>query len=249
MNTDFKTFDVAISYEDDDLFCVVKPYGMIVNNADTSRNEFTLQDWVDIRLKDLGISIENDGSDFFKRSGIVHRLDKETSGVLLIAKNRESFEALQLQFKERRVEKTYVAVCHGVFPEEANISVPVGRLPWNRMRFGVVPSGRSAVTDFKLIDIYSDPDRKGEKLSYINAYPKTGRTHQIRVHLQYSGHPIYSDELYAGRKIGNLDRKRLNRHFLHAKKITFDHPITKKRLSVDSELTKELIDFLKQLTK
>lgn len=242
--------NVEIAYEDDSMVGVVKPYGMIVNNADTSRNEFTLEDWARKNIKYQKSSANDDkNSDFYNRAGIVHRLDKETSGILLIAKSEDVFKDLQRQFKERVVEKTYIALCHGKFPEEANISIPVGRLPWNRMRFGILPEGRNSITDFKLVSLYKDPDKKNEILSYIKAFPKTGRTHQIRVHLQYAGYPIYADILYAGRKVARDDRRRLPRHFLHAKEISFDHPVTKKKITIASDLPIDLSQFLNTLEK
>ncbi len=243
-----KSSEVQIAYEDDDMAAVIKPYGMIVNNADTSRHEYTLQDWVKENLS-IKKDKSDDASDFFLRDGMVHRLDKETSGVLLVAKNEKVFVSLQKQFKEREVEKVYVALVHGQFPERANITAPVGRLPWNRMRFGIVPDGRSAVTDFKLEKLYIDPDDPKSKLSLVKAFPKTGRTHQIRVHLQYAGFPIYSDALYAGRKVSSRDRKRLGRHFLHAKEITFLHPESHETMHIISKLTDDLSGFLKILEK
>lgn len=239
-----------IVFEDESLIAVVKPFGMIVNNADTSRHAFTLQDWAIENIKDQKAKIKKSKeSDFSSRAGIVHRLDKETSGVILIAKNEEVFKELQSQFKARAVEKTYVALCHGELMGEGSVSVPVGRLPWNRMRFGVVPEGRSATTVFKPVEIYEDPDDKKQKLTLINVHPKTGRTHQIRVHMQYLGHPIYSDSLYAGRKVALRDRKRLARHFLHAKDISFFHPPTHKKITVFSELPQDLQKFLSSLRK
>lgn len=233
-----------IIFEDESLLVIVKPYGMIVNNADTSRHEYTLQDWVE---ENFGIKKEE--SDFAKRAGIVHRLDKETSGVLLIGKNEEVFKSLQNQFKERSIEKIYTALCHGSIKSSGSVSVPVGRLPWNRMRFGVVPDGRTATTDFKPGSIYQDPDDKNLQLTLLSVFPKTGRTHQIRVHMQYLGHPIYSDSLYAGRKISSRDRKRLARHFLHAQKISFTHPITSERVNIASDLPSDLQGFLDSLNK
>ena len=237
-----------IIYEDESIVAVVKPYGMIVNNADTSQHAYTLQDWVIENIKNQKEKIkENDLTDFSSRAGIVHRLDKETSGILLVAKNEEAFKNLQAQFKNRTIDKSYSALCHGVFSDEGRVAVPVGRLPWNRMRFGIVPEGRSAITDFKPVAVYEDPDDSKLRLTLLKAYPKTGRTHQIRVHLQYVGHPIYSDILYAGRKISSRDRKRLGRHFLHAKEITFTHPETNENLTLSSDLPSDLSEFLESL--
>lgn len=186
---------------------------------------------------------------FLNRSGIVHRLDKETSGAILVAKNVDAFANLQKQFKEREVEKTYVALAHGrVAPEKGEISVPVGRLEFNRKRFGVVAGGRESLTQYEVISHYENPVTK-EELSLVKLYPKTGRTHQIRVHLQYLGHPIFGDELYAGRKQSKGDRKILPRVFLHAATIHFSHPATGEKLQFEAPLPRELENALATLHK
>jgi 23S rRNA pseudouridine1911/1915/1917 synthase len=151
------------------------------------------------------------------RDGIVHRLDKETSGIVIVAKTKEAFEKLQLEFKERRVEKTYIALLHGkIDPDEGDIELIVGRLPYRRDRFGVVSVGRESKTLYKLIKFY-----KGERGGYslVEFHPKTGRTHQIRIVAKHVGHAIVSDEFYAGRKTSRNDRKFCPRLFLHACKI------------------------------
>ena len=168
--------DIKKIFEDDDILVISKPAGMIVNNADTSKNVETLQDWVEENYRFLG------DSEFAKRSGIVHRLDKETSGLLIIAKNEESFINLQAQFKRGDVAKVYLALVHGkVTPESGEIFAPIGRLPWNRMRFGVYPQGRESKTLYKVINAKSlKTDKSEEVLSLVELYPKTGRTHQIK---------------------------------------------------------------------
>ena len=210
---------------------------------------------IDNRLRETlpknetGIVTHDRISEFLKRGGVVHRLDKETSGVLIIAKNEESFINLQKQFKEGRVEKTYIALCHGeIKPSTGEINIPIGRLPWNRMRFGVLPQGREARSKYKVLSIkYLVSNDLREPLSLVEVYPETGRTHQIRVHMQYIGHPILADELYAGRKISKRDRKLLPRHFLHASKIEFYHPQTGEKLTFESPLPKDLASFLSKL--
>jgi len=133
--------------------------------------------------------------------------------------------------------------------EEGEINVPIGRLPWNRTRFGVIPQGRESYTKFKTIAHYILKEGKTiEELSLIKAFPLTGRTHQIRVHLQYAGHPIFSDPLYGGRKAYARDSKYLHRHFLHASKISLNSPTTEKRVSFEAPLSPELSSFLKLLT-
>jgi len=250
-----------IIYEDNDIIIIDKPAGMIVNNVDTTKNILTVQEWVGQHLKIRSTKSEarnkpkivnsNDENnfEFAARGGIVHRLDKETSGVLILAKNEESFENLKKQFKEKEVKKTYIALCYGeIKPSSGEINIPTGRLPWNRMRFGVLPQGRETRSKYKVLSIkYKVWDKVSEPLSLVEVYPETGRTHQIRVHMQYISHPIFADELYAGRKISKRDRKILPRHFLHASRIVFDHPRTGQRLEFESPLPPDLVNFLSKL--
>ncbi|GDX62091.1 hypothetical protein LBMAG33_4010 [Candidatus Levyibacteriota bacterium] len=255
--------EISIIFEDADIVVLDKPSGIIVNESDTTIHEETIQEWVENKFSFLKfynnetINIltnripEDKDSDFHKRSGIVHRIDKETSGVLLVAKNESTFIDLQRQFKERVIAKTYLALAHGLLePSEGEINVPIGRLPWNRTHFGVIAGGRESVTNYKVLEIkYLDLGRKGEQLSLVEIYPKTGRTHQIRVHLKHLNHPIFSDPLYAGRKTMNQDRKLLSRMFLHAAKIQFYHPKTKAEVIFQSPLPKDLDQFLRSLKK
>jgi len=253
MNSNFKkenNEEPKVLFEDNDFIAVSKPAHMIVNKSDTSLYEYTLQDWAENNIKYKKLDIKDkEESDFYKRAGIVHRLDKETSGVILIAKNEEAFENLQMQFKNRLVKKAYLALCHGEIRDGGKIAVPVGRLSWNRKRFGVTPEGREAVTEFLPISVYRNPDDEKETLSLIKLFPKTGRTHQLRVHLRYINHPIYSDLFYAGRKQSRRDRRRLGRHFLHAEEIFFLHPKTKKEIKVTAPLPSDLDSFIKALEK
>lgn len=240
-----------IIYEDDDIVLVDKPAGVIVNRADTNLHVVTLQDWAEKNIKYQKSKINNrEQSDFEKRSGIVHRLDKDTSGVLILAKNEESFKVLQAQFKEGSVQKTYLALVHGkVLQEEGEITAPIGRLPWDRMKFGVIPMGRESATHYKVIEYYIDPnDKEKEILTLLEAYPKTGRTHQIRVHFRYLGYPLVGDSLYAGRKNIQKDNMCIKRHFLHAHKITFTHPKKGDQQTFESPLSEELSRMLLKLT-
>lgn len=241
--------NVSIIYEDEDILVIDKPSGVTVNKADTTRHEETVQDWAENQFKIQNLEFRIKQGDFFNRGGVVHRLDKETSGVLILAKNPEAFAELQRQFKERIVKKTYAALAHGkIVPGEGEISIPVGRLPWNRMRFGVVPGGRESVTFYKVIAYYQEGEGK-EVYSYVELSPKTGRTHQIRVHLKYLGYPIFADFLYAGRKTARKDRRILGRVFLHAAKISFIHPKSGKEVHFESPLPAELESVLKQLER
>lgn len=224
--------ELKIIYEDGQLLVLDKPSGWITNKAKTTGGQPVLQDWL---YENYDYPIAKDEK---LRSGIVHRLDKETSGILLVAKTADTFEFLQGQFKKRKVRKEYVALAHGkVEPSFGIIEVPVGRLPWARTKFGIVPGGRRSKT---LYTVSSYHKKGSEEFSLLNLKPKTGRTHQIRIHLKYLGYPIVSDELYAGRKTSKKDRRWCPRLFLHASKITFKHPESGKLEKFESKLPKDL---------
>lgn len=209
-----------VIYENKDLLVLDKPWGMVVNKADTTEGSLTLQAWVEkyLNLNDLGIA---------GRAGIVHRLDKDTSGVIVIAKTESAFSELQAQFKDRAVVKKYKALVHGlVDPTSGSINAPIDRNPFNRERFGVFPGGKEAITDYKTIENFQLPITDSQYKNYkklgsvnytlLELTPHTGRTHQIRVHLKHLGYPIVSDEFYVGRKLYRLDSKWCPRQFLHA---------------------------------
>lgn len=249
--------DSNIIFEDESILILNKPAGITVNRSETTKDEKTIQDWSELHIgidyKDEQIKFGdkdwNPEDEFYKRGGIVHRLDKETSGILVIAKTPSAFVNLQKQFKERTIKKTYSALAHGILkPGKGEISVPVGRLPWNRKRFGVLPGGRESKTLYTVEKYYLIP-KTNEKLSYMKLFPQSGRTHQIRVHLKYINHPIVSDYLYAGRKTARSDRNLLSRVFLHAESIHFNHPLTESKVSYTAELPGELSSFLATLEK
>lgn len=226
-----------IIFEDDQVLILDKPAGMVVNRAESVKG-VTTQDWVGkkLKIKEGGIG---------GRAGIVHRIDKETSGILLVAKTPEAFENLQSQFKKREVEKKYLILVHGrVEPKEGEVEAPVGRLPWNRERFGVFPGGREAKTSYKKVGEYK---KENEEFSLLEVKPETGRTHQIRVHLKYLGYPVVADSFYAGRKTSKEDRKWCPRLFLHAAEITFTHPETGNKVNFSSKLPEELEKAIKTL--
>lgn len=228
-----------IIYQDDSFFVVDKPPGWITNEADTTTSQPVLQKWV---RENYNYPLKGDSE---MRDGIVHRLDKETSGILLIAKTKEAFEKLQSEFKNREVSKTYTALLHGKVEPEGKIEATIGRLPWRRDRFGIVGSGRESVTEYKLLKFY--PEERGG-YSLVEFTPKTGRTHQIRVHAKHIGHAIVADEFYAGRKTARNDRVFCPRLFLHASSISFIHPETGKKVSFKSDLPKDLEEVIKKIT-
>ncbi len=201
-----------IIFEDKNLLVINKPAGWVVNESNTTSDALVLQDWLS---QNFNYEISKNKE---LRSGIVHRLDKETSGIILVAKTSDVFEKLQKEFADRNVKKTYIALVHGkVDPptggKEGIINQPVGRLPWKRTKFGVWDGGRPAQTEYKVIKNYGD-------FSLLELHPKTGRTHQIRVHLKHIGHPIVADPLYSGRKTNRQDRKWCPRLFLHASELS-----------------------------
>lgn len=225
-------------FEDEQLLILDKPSGWVVNEAETTKHQKVVQRW----LRNMAYPLARLPG---MRSGIVHRLDKETSGILIVAKTEKTFTNLQKQFKVRKVQKTYLALVHGnLEPKKGSVNAPVGRLPWNRKRFGVLPGGREAVTDYKVGSYYS---LHTTHYTLLTLYPKTGRTHQIRIHLKYLGHPIVGDEFYAGRKTARADRVWCPRLFLHASEISFSHPKTGRIVSYKSHLPKDLKYSLKKL--
>lgn len=220
---------IPILFEDDAMLVVDKPPGIVVNRALSVKGQ-TLQDWIE---KTYHIFIED-------RAGIVHRIDKETSGILLVAKTPEAFSNLQRQFKERLIHKTYLAIVHGkLVPDVGEINAPVGRLPWNRERFGIVPGGKEAITKYKVLQ--SIPSKvEGSHFSFVELSPETGRTHQIRVHLKYINHPIVGDYLYAGRKTSRDDRAWAPRVMLHAWRLECRHPVTGARLAFEAPIPDDM---------
>lgn len=236
---------MPILFEDDDIIVLDKPAGVVVNRA-ASVSGTTVQDWVESYVHTLtaippGIYSPEETAEFISRSGVVHRIDKETSGILLVAKHPRAFFSLKSQFMAHAVAKEYRALVHGnVVPKDGEVSAPVGRLPWNRMRFGVFPEGRTAHTSYHAVSYFQKKDSSNDTYSLLIVAPTTGRTHQIRVHLQYLNHPIVSDPLYVGRKRLRSDKTWCTRLFLHASRIHFRHPVTNSEMDVQSPLPEDL---------
>lgn len=220
--------DIPILYEDSSLLVINKPPGIVVNRALSVKGE-TVQDWVE---KTYNIFIGD-------RAGIVHRIDKETSGILLIAKTESAFIELQRQFKEHIIQKTYLAIVHGkLVPDTGEINAPVDRLPWNRERFGIVPGGKESVTKYKVLGPV--PGSAEGPLTYVELTPQSGRTHQIRVHMKYINHPILGDYLYAGRKTARADRLWAPRVMLHAWKLTCTHPQSREVIAFEAPIPDDM---------
>jgi 23S rRNA pseudouridine1911/1915/1917 synthase len=173
------------------------------------------------------------------RPGIVHRLDKDTSGLIVVAKNDRTLQFLQEQFKSRTVKKMYLALVEGIVePREGIIDAPIGRSKADRKKMAVTRQGRSALTRYRVRQIYRQPD-----LSLVEAYLETGRTHQIRVHFAWLKHPLVGDETYGRQKpIVSLER-----HFLHAASLTFTLPTGETR-TFTSKLPDDLQQVLDRLT-
>jgi len=224
-----------IIFEDTAMLAVAKPAGMVVNKARTTKGMVTLQDW----LSDKGINRQ------VERNGIVHRLDKETSGVIVVAKSELAMAKLQWQFKNRTTVKQYITLVHGKLESrEGSVQAPISRNPFNRTRFGVFVGGRQAETRYMVTD-YLLNQKTNEQLSLLTVNILTGRTHQIRVHMQHLKHPVVGDLVYAGRKTAKKDRQWCPRLFLHAYQLVVRSPEDGK----EKRLMAELPDDLKKVVK
>lgn len=209
-----------ILYEDDDLLVINKPAGMVVH-VGANHEQGTLVNAL------LHYCSQLSAQESF-RPGLVHRLDKETSGCLLIAKNDTIHHALSLLFSERKIQKTYLAITTGQpSKKQGTISLPIGRHPVQRLKMTVrrPPSGRDALTDYEVLSSTGSH-------ALIACTPHTGRMHQIRVHLQQLGHPLVGDPLYG-------KRDQWQRHLLHAWKLEFFHPTTHKKMEIKAPIPKE----------
>lgn len=223
-----------IVYEDNDLLVVNKPKGMVVHPA-AGNYSGTL---VNALLHHCGSSLS--GINGVLRPGIVHRIDKDTSGLLIVAKNDRAHAGLAAQIKAHSFERAYECVAHGNIKEDGfTISQPIGRNPKDRKKMAVTyKNSKPAVTHIAVLKRYGE-------FTHLRCTLETGRTHQIRVHLSYIGHPIAGDEVYGPKK----PVKGLNGQCLHAKHIGFTHPITGKWLEFESELPEYFTQFLDKLEK
>jgi 23S rRNA pseudouridine1911/1915/1917 synthase len=215
-------FDVV--YVDDDLIVVDKPSGLVVHPG-AGRTSGTLAGGLLARFPELeGVGQAN-------RWGIVHRLDRATSGLLVVARTTRSYDALSRAIRRRTISREYLAGTQGTFPiPRGTIDAPIGRDPQRPMRRAMVPEGRRAVTHYRLRDQWDPPG-----VALLDVRLETGRTHQIRVHLAGIGHAVLGDTTYGAR-----DPIRVPRLFLHATRLTFEHPISGEEATFESELPADL---------
>lgn len=213
---------IEVIYEDKDIIVVNKPKGLVVHPAN-GNPDGTLVNAIMAICKD---SLSGIGGEL--RPGIVHRLDKDTSGILIIAKNDKAHINMSEQIKEHLVEKTYIALVRGIVKEnEASINMPIGRSDKDRKKMAVKKNGKEAITHFKVIERFSKYN-----CTLLEIKIETGRTHQIRVHLSYIGYPIIGDEIYSNGK-NEWDVKG---QCLHAKSLKFKHPITNKEMYLEAKI-------------
>ena len=220
-----------ILYQDPDIVVVNKPCGMVVHPA-AGNEDHTLVNALLYHVHDLsGIGGE-------MRPGIVHRLDKDTSGLILIAKNDRAHTALSEQFKERSMEKHYHAVAFGNFPDDHGlIDAPIARHPIDRKKMAIVPNGKPSQTEWKVIS-------RVKSATYLDVHLLTGRTHQIRVHMNSIGHPLLGDRIYAPNLKTSVHVPRL---MLHAYTLSFTHPTHGERMTLTAPLPEKFLSTLEKL--
>ncbi|WMJ81381.1 RluA family pseudouridine synthase [Clostridium sp. MB40-C1] len=227
-----ENIDLDILYEDSDVIVINKHQGMVVHPAPGNYSG-TLVNALLYHCKDLS------GINGVIRPGIVHRIDKDTSGVLVIAKNDNSHRKLAEQLKEHSMKREYIALVEGIIKDDKGIvDKPIGRHPKERIKMAIVDGGRRAVTHYEVIDRF-------EKNTLIKCILETGRTHQIRVHMAYIGHPLVGDPVYGYKK----QKFNLEGQMLHAKKLGFIHPSKGEYIEFESEIPDYFHQVLKKLSK
>lgn len=224
---------IEVVYEDDDIIVVNKPKGLVVHPANGNPDGTLVNAILNI-CKD---SLSGIGGE--KRPGIVHRLDKDTSGLLIIAKNDKAHLNMSEQIKDRKVTKKYIALVRGIIQEdEATINMPIARSKKDRKKMAVDKDGKEAVTHFKVL-------KRFDKYTLLEIKIDTGRTHQIRVHMSEIGHPVVGDEVYSNGK-NEFD---VHGQMLHAKSLEFCHPVTGEKIHLEADLPdyfKEVLDRCKE---
>ena len=227
---DIEPVDIPLDivYEDEDIIVINKASGLVVHPGNGNTNNTLVNGlmYYTSELSDIGGE---------ERVGIVHRLDKDTSGLMVVAKTNKAHEILADDFKNKRIYKEYYALLIGRFPSDtALIDAPIGRDKNNFNKMCVTSSGKSARTHLKVLKRYKD-------YTLVSLVLETGRTHQIRVHMAYTGYPIYNDPVYQNKPCTDFGQ------FLHSKKLKFNHPITKKEMEFVSDLPHEFQDFIDNL--
>ena len=231
--TGVKAEDIPLDivYEDEDIIVVNKPKGMVVHPAN-GNPDGTLVNAIMAHCKG---SLSGIGGEI--RPGIVHRLDKDTSGLLIVAKNDKAHINMSEQIKNREVKKIYIALVRGVVPEnEATINMPIGRSTKDRKKMAVRKDGKEAITHFKVLKRYAN-------YTLLEVKIDTGRTHQIRVHMAEIGHPVVGDMVYSNGK----NEFGIQGQMLHAKSLDFKHPISGKQMHLEAEVPEVFISVLNQL--
>lgn len=218
--------DFKVLYEDDYLAVISKPQDLVVHPG-AGNISGTLVNGLLYRFKDLSNPIDEE------RPGIVHRLDKDTSGLMIIAKKDEAYYKLIEMFKSHKIEKHYLAIVHGILDEDFKVDAPIGRDPNNRIKMKVIEeNSKPSSTSFHVLKNF-------DKFTLLDVLLHTGRTHQIRVHLSYVNHPVVGDETY-----GIKNKYKVNRQLLHAYKLKFIHPITGEVIEIIDEFPKRFNDFM-----
>ncbi|MDQ3008115.1 MAG: RluA family pseudouridine synthase [bacterium] len=289
--------ETTILFEDEDILVINKPAGVVVNQAETV-TEMTVQSWHEARVATyihqegfargmlkseyFDVSYGTPEEIFAQRGGVVHRLDKDTSGVLILAKHPASLLHLLYQFRERLVQKEYLCLVHGkVQLAEATLDIPLGRASRDRKLFAAQPDGRPAVTKYRVEEMYGGlavdqlfediqaKEGRGvpsevakltksafkkriaiyQGFSLVKCWPKTGRTHQIRVHMAHIQHPVVGDSFYLGKKRRVLDPLWCPRQFLHAVQLELSHPRSNAPIVFSAPVAQELQNATKYLLK
>lgn len=222
---------IDIVYEDDDILIVNKPQNMVVHPAPGNYTG-TLVNAILYHCKDNLSSING-----VIRPGIVHRIDKDTSGLLMIAKNNNSHNFLASQLKDHSITREYEFICHGVVKEnKITVNKPIGRNPKDRLKMGIVNGGKEAITHFEVI-------KRFDNFTHMKATLETGRTHQIRVHSMSINHPLLGDILYGPKN----NKFKVEGQILHARKLGFIHPTTKEYIEFNSNLPEYFVNILNKL--
>ena len=236
MSINAEAIDLNIVYEDKSLLVISKEAGMLTHPT-PGNDTHTLVNALMYHCKNLS-KLSGD-----ERAGIVHRLDRGTSGLLVVAKDENVHHRLSTMFADRKIKKTYIALAEGRFKEDrGEIKLPIGRSRIDRKKMSVaIDNGRDAVTVFEV-------EEEFRQAALLNVYPRTGRTHQIRVHLAYIGHPIIADQIYGSKFSSKIAKKiGLKRQFLHAAKLVFTHPVTEKVMEFEDPLPPDLAESLDNL--